>query len=104
MKFLEKFPLCEKIPHKKSYLDILNDNQDIDGLRFLVFLTVESYLMIFSDTNLAVDSLVPKESKCFGISRLYLTVYEIKKHFLVFIFNSARQQRKALMVHMHEIL
>jgi hypothetical protein len=90
MKFLEKFPLCEKIPHKKSYLDILNDNQDIDGLRFLVFLTVHSYLMIFSDANLTVNSLVPKESKCFGISRLYLTVYEKKKNISLFLFLTVR--------------
>jgi hypothetical protein len=26
MKFLEMLPLCEKIRHEKSYLDILNGN------------------------------------------------------------------------------
>ncbi len=67
-------PLCEKIPHEKSYLDIWNGNQDINDLRFLVFLTVHSYLTIFGDTNLAVDILVPEESKSFGISRLTLIV------------------------------
>jgi hypothetical protein len=29
-KLLEKLPLCEKHPNEKSYLDILNRNQDIN--------------------------------------------------------------------------
>jgi hypothetical protein len=39
---------------------MLNGNQDINDLRFLVFLTVQSYLMIFGYVFLAVDSLVPE--------------------------------------------
>jgi hypothetical protein len=34
---LEKLSLCEKLPHEKSYLDILNGNQDINKLRIFVF-------------------------------------------------------------------
>jgi hypothetical protein len=30
IKFLKKLLLCEKIPHERSYLDILNGNQDIN--------------------------------------------------------------------------
>jgi hypothetical protein len=78
MKDVEKLPLCEKIPHEKSYLNVLNGNQDIDGFRFLFFLTVHSYLMIFSDVNLTVRSLVHKESKCVVISKLSLIVCEVK--------------------------
>jgi hypothetical protein len=58
MKVLEKLPLYEKIPHENYYLNILNVNQDVNNLRFLVFLIVQSYLMIFGDANLTVDSLV----------------------------------------------
>jgi hypothetical protein len=72
LKFLEKLPVCEKIPHGKSYINILNSNQDIYNLKFLVFLTVHSYLIIFGDANLTVHSLVHKESKCVAISRLSL--------------------------------
>jgi hypothetical protein len=43
MKALEKLSLCEKIPHEKSYLDILIGNQDINDIRFLIFLRVHSY-------------------------------------------------------------
>ncbi len=60
MKVLQKLPFCEKITHEKFFLEMLNGNQDINDLRFLVFLTVHSYLMIFSDAHLAVDSLVPE--------------------------------------------
>ncbi len=67
-----------KIPHEKSYLNVLNGNQDIDDFRFLVFLTVHSYLMIFSDVNFTVRSLVHKESKYVVISRLSLLVCEVK--------------------------
>ncbi len=35
-KVLEKLPLCEEIPHEKSYLDILNKNQDFIDLRFMM--------------------------------------------------------------------
>ncbi len=37
VKVLEKLPFYEKIPREKSYLDILNGNQDINDLRFLFF-------------------------------------------------------------------
>jgi hypothetical protein len=73
MKVLEKLPSYEKIPHEKSYLNILNGNQDIYNLRFLVFLTLHGYFMIFfGDANLTVQciSLVHKG----------------------FIFNSAKKQ------------
>jgi hypothetical protein len=63
MKVLEKLPLCEKIPDEKSFLDVLNGNQDVDNLSFLVFPTVHGYLMIFGDANLTVHSLVHKEYK-----------------------------------------
>jgi hypothetical protein len=78
MKVLEKLPLCEKIPHEKSYINVLNSNQDIDNIRFLVFRTVHGHPMIFAYVNLKVNSLVNKESKCVGIYRLPLKVYEIK--------------------------
>jgi hypothetical protein len=52
MQVPEKMPLCEKITHVKSYLNILNGNQDIDNLRSLVFLTVHGYRMIYGDGNL----------------------------------------------------
>jgi hypothetical protein len=52
---LEKLPLSKKIPHKKSYLNNLNDNQDFDHLRFLVFLIFLSY--DFWRSNLTVQSL-----------------------------------------------
>jgi hypothetical protein len=42
---------------KQSYLNIVNDNQDIEDLEFLVFLTVHGYLMIFGNANLTVDIL-----------------------------------------------
>ncbi len=58
----------------KSYLNVLNSNQDIDYIGFLVFLTVHGYLIIFGDLDLTVYSLVHKEFKCFGISGLSLTV------------------------------
>ncbi len=64
MKVLEKLLLCETILHVKSYGNILNGNQDIDDLRFLVFLTVQGYLMVWGDANLLVHNLVHKESKC----------------------------------------
>jgi hypothetical protein len=60
---------------QKSYLRILNGNQDIDHLRLSVFLTVHSYLMIFGYVNLTVHSFAQKESKCVGFSRLSLIVY-----------------------------
>ncbi len=53
---LERLLLCEKIPCKKSSLNILNCNQDIDDLKSLVFITVHG---------------------CVQISRLSLKVYEI---------------------------
>jgi hypothetical protein len=37
MEVLEKLPLCEKISHEISYLDVLNDNQDIDDIKVLFF-------------------------------------------------------------------
>jgi hypothetical protein len=51
VKVLEKLPFYEKIPREKSYLDILNGNQDITDLRFLFFLTVHSYLTILGDAK-----------------------------------------------------
>jgi hypothetical protein len=71
-------PFCEKIPHEKSNLNILNGNQDIDNLRFLVFLKVHGYLMILGDAILRVHSLVYKDPKYVGISSLSLLVSEIK--------------------------
>jgi hypothetical protein len=71
-------PICEKIPYEKSCLNILNCNQDIDYLIFSEFLTVHGYLMIFGDANFTVHNLVRKESKCVGIHRLSLTIYEVK--------------------------
>jgi hypothetical protein len=63
---------------EKSYLNFLNGNQDFNNLRFLVCLTVTSHLMTFGDANLTVQSIVHKESKYVGISRLsYIIVYEI---------------------------
>jgi hypothetical protein len=50
MKVLKKLPLCEKITHVKSYLNVLNGNQDIDNSISLVFLTVHGYLMIYGDS------------------------------------------------------
>ncbi len=61
---------------KKSYLSILNSNQDLDNLRFLVFITVHCCLMIFTDENLTVHILLHKESKCVVIFRLPLIVHE----------------------------
>ncbi len=55
------------------------------------FSKVHGYLNNFGDANLTVHSLVHKESKCVGISRLPLIVYEIKA-FSCFYFNSAQQQ------------
>jgi hypothetical protein len=52
MKLIEPLPLCEKIAYEKSHRSIWNGNQDIDDLRFLVFLLVHGYLMIFGDANL----------------------------------------------------
>jgi hypothetical protein len=60
MKVLEKLSLCEKIPAEKSYLNVLNGNQDVDNVRFLVFPTVHGYLIIFGDANLTVHNLVHK--------------------------------------------
>jgi hypothetical protein len=88
---LKKLPLYEKIPHEKSYLNILNGNQDNDELIFWVFLTVHGYLMISGDKNLTIHSLIYKESKCFEISRLSFIGYEITA-FCVFVFNSAQHQ------------
>jgi hypothetical protein len=42
---------------------ILNSNQDIGVVGFLVFLTVCAYLIFIVDTNLTVDSPVLKELK-----------------------------------------
>jgi hypothetical protein len=56
-KVFKKLPLCVTIPHVKSYLNISNGNQDIDNLRFLVFLTAHGYFMIFDYANLTVHSL-----------------------------------------------
>jgi hypothetical protein len=42
---MKKMPLCEKISHEKSYINILNGNQDIDDVRFLVFLTVSLVIL-----------------------------------------------------------
>ncbi len=69
---LENLPLYEKIPQVKSYLNILNgtSNQDIEDLRFMVFLTVHGYLTIFRDANIAEHSLVHSKSKCVGIYSL----------------------------------
>ncbi len=46
--------------------------------------------MILGDANFTVHSLVYEESKCVGISRLSLIVYEIKA-FHHFYFNSVQQ-------------
>jgi hypothetical protein len=79
MKVLEMLSLCDNIPHQISYLNILNANQYISDSRFLVFLTVHGYLMIFlGDANLLVQRLMQKESKCVAISRLSLIFYELK--------------------------
>jgi hypothetical protein len=58
MELLKKLLPCEKIPHEKSYPSILNGNQDIDDLRFLVFSTVDGYLIVFGDANLTVQYIV----------------------------------------------
>jgi hypothetical protein len=63
MKVLEKLPSCEKITQEKSFLNILNNNQDIDVLSFFILLTVHGYLMMFGDANLTRHSLVHEESK-----------------------------------------
>jgi hypothetical protein len=90
---LQKLPLCEKIPHEKSHINIVNGNQYIGDLIFWVFLTVNGSLRIFGDANLTVHSLMQKEYKCFEISRLSFIVHEIKAFYcLFFIFNSAQQQ------------
>jgi hypothetical protein len=60
MKVPEKLPKCEKIPRQKSYLNILNSNQDINNLGFLVLLTVHGYLLFIGDVNLTVHSPVHK--------------------------------------------
>jgi hypothetical protein len=73
---------------KKSYLSILNSNQDLDNLRFLVFITVYCCLMIFKDENLTVHILMQMESKCVGIFSLPLIVHEIRAFNF---FNSAQQ-------------
>jgi hypothetical protein len=52
MTVLEKLLLCEKTPHEKSYLNILNSNQDIDNLRFFAFIIVHGNLMSFGDAIL----------------------------------------------------
>ncbi len=70
---------------EKSYLNILNSNQNIDNIRFLVFRTVRGYPMIFGYVNLTVPNLVHKESKCVGIYRLLLEVFE-RKGFDCFYF------------------
>jgi hypothetical protein len=61
VKVLKKLPLCEKIPHEKSYLDIVNRNQDIIDLRFMMMQILQW-----------IDSLVHRESNCVGISKLFL--------------------------------
>jgi hypothetical protein len=89
---LEKLPLYEETHHDKSYLDILNSNQNINDLRFVIFLIVHSYVVYAGDANITVHSLVHKESKCVRIFfRLSLIVYEIKA-FYCYILNSAQQQ------------
>jgi hypothetical protein len=92
MTVLEKLPLCYKITCNKSYLNIFNSNQDIGNLRFFVFLKLNDYLKFFLG---AAYSLVLKELKLLGISRLSIIVS--KGNFLiVFIFNSAWPQGKIL--------
>jgi hypothetical protein len=59
---------------------------------FLVFLRVHGYLMIFCDVNLTVHSLMHKEYKCFGISRLSVIANEIKALDRFFYFYNAQQQ------------
>jgi hypothetical protein len=86
MKVLEKLTKCEKIPHVKSYLNILYSKQDTDGLRFLGFLTVHGYPKIFSDVVLTMHSLVDKKSKC--VSRLPLLFMRLRL-FNYFTFSSA---------------
>jgi hypothetical protein len=61
-------------PHDKFHLTILNRSQDIDDLRFVVFLTVHGCFVIFGDAKLTVHSFVQKDSKCIAISRLSLIV------------------------------
>jgi hypothetical protein len=93
MNVCRKVALCEKIPHEKSYLSVLDVNEDINDISVFIFLTVHGYLMIFGDDYLTVHSLVNMESKCVGISKVSHIVYEIKSFECFFyIFNRAQQQ------------
>ncbi len=84
MRVLEKLPLCEKIPHEESYLNILNDTKilTISDVWLCGFSKVHGYLINFGDANFTVLSPVHKKSKC-GVSRLPLIVYE--KSILLFL-------------------
>jgi hypothetical protein len=63
---------------------ILYSNQDIGKFKFLVFLTVHEhdYLTCLVDATLTVRSLVRKEFKPVGISRLSLTIFGYNLQFL----------------------
>ncbi len=60
---VEKLCLCQKIPHEKSYLNIFNNNGDVDDLRFLVFNSAGLSYPFFGDVHLTVSSFVHKNSK-----------------------------------------
>ncbi len=49
-------------PSWKILPQIWNSKQNIDDVRFSVFLTVHGYLMIFGDANLTMHSIVYNES------------------------------------------
>ncbi len=81
----------KKNPHEKSCLNTLNGKQDIHASDFWFFQYCIGFNMIFGDVNLTVHSIMLKESKCFGISRLSFMVYVIKA-LNCFIVNKVQQQ------------
>jgi hypothetical protein len=86
MKVLERLPLCEIIIPEKSYLNILNGNQDMDDFRFMVFLTLHGYLLMMQ--ILQCIALCRRNLNLF--LRLSPIVYG-QKLLIVFTFNSAQQ-------------
>jgi hypothetical protein len=77
-KVFQKLLLCDKIPHEKPYLSILNSNQDINDLRLLIFLTAHCYLTIFtanivllSRNRLVANNEQVKKNILKGLSRLF---------------------------------
>jgi hypothetical protein len=59
-------------------LIIVNGNQDSGNSSFLFFLTVRTYLTFLFDTNFTGYSLVHKDLKFVGTSRLPAMVFKTK--------------------------